>query len=143
MIRLSDLSQEQLADCARRIGAALHGIAPAPVVPPPPYAGIPIHRRPSLKPNDERLFAEACREYVERNYYHAAVDVQKMIAYGESIGMPAADVVESLHALEQNHYIGDLRYYLGSGNVPNHFRITGFVLETYLRAYRADAYKKA
>jgi hypothetical protein len=139
-IRLADTSETELADCARRIGAALHGIVPAPVAPPPPYAGIPIHRLPSLRPNDERLFAEACRQYLERDYYHPAVDVQSMITYGDSIGMTSEQVVESLHALEQHHYIGDLQFYLGSGNMPNHFRISDYGLESYLRTYKADEY---
>lgn len=142
-IRLTDLSEAQLAHCARRIGAALHGISPGPVAPPPAYAGIAIHRLPSLRPNDERLFAEACRQYADREHWHPAVDVETVVSYGSSIGISAESVVESLHALEQQHYIGELQYYLGSGKMPNHFRITDFGFESYLTRYRADEYRRA
>jgi hypothetical protein len=141
-IRLQELSEKELADCARRIGAALHGIAPAPVAPAPLYAGIPIHRLPSLTANDERLFAEACRQYMERNYWHPAVDSQDIVAYAESIGIPKESVIESLHALEQHYYV-KLQFYMGSGNMPAHFEITDYGFEEFLTAYKADDYGRA
>jgi hypothetical protein len=141
-IKLAEISGDTLADCARRIGVALHGAMPAPVAPPPAFAGVPVRGLANLTANDERLFAEACSIHLGRPIYHPAVGVDEVVAYAQGLSLTQDDVIESVHALENHHYISKLQYYLGSGN-PVHFRITDFGLEAYLERYQPEEYRKA
>lgn len=141
-IKLSEISDASLADCARRIGRALHGVMPAPVAPPPAYASVPIHGLPRLTPNDERLFAGACRIHLGRQRHHPAVGFDELMSVADSIGLTHDDVVESIHALESNHYFSELHWELGNPD-PYAVQISDFGLEAYLERYDPQLYREA
>jgi len=141
-IKLSEISDAALADCAHRIGVALHGAMPAPVAPPPAYAGVAIHGLPNLTANDERLFVGLCRIHLGRARYRPAVGFDEIAAFAESIEISHDDVIESIHALESHHYLSKLHWEMGNPD-PYAVEISDFGLEGYLERYDPETYRQA
>jgi hypothetical protein len=135
---VSDLNR--LPMHADRIAATVFGQGPAPTAPPPVYAGIPVHRLPSLTSVDEQLFAAACQQVLDRNFYHPVVSFNELFQFGKSNGMSEEQVAESLAALEQHHYFEEVIHGLGeryacAGRISHHG------MELYLTTYRAEEYR--
>lgn len=131
---------DNLMPHADRIAAAIIGHIPAPTAPMPEYAGIAVHGLHGLSPNDERIFAAACRQVIGRDPYHPVVDFSQLFAYGEAIDLNQRQVAESLAALEQYGYFRDVVRGLGEP-YPAGGYISDYGLEQYLvnsmpRGYR-------
>jgi hypothetical protein len=135
---VNDLSR--LPMHADRIAATVFGQRPAPTAPLPEYAGVPVHRLPSLTSVDEQIFVAACQQILERNFYHPGVSFNELFQFGNSNGMSEEQVAESLAALEQHHYFEEVTHGLGEP-YPYAGRISHYGMELYLTSYRAEAYR--
>lgn len=142
-IRLQNSSSLELARCADEIKASIFGRMPAPVAPPPPYAGAPLHGLPLLTPDDERVLVLACRQMLERDKYYPHVMTEELITSAEALGLIRSHVLESVGVLEQHGYITEVQYYLGAGDTPNDFSVSTYGMEVYLTAYDAERYRDA
>jgi len=136
---VSDLNR--LPMHADRIAATVFGQRPAPAAPPPQYAGLPVHRLPSLTSVDEQIFVAACRQILDRQtFYHPGVDFSQLFEFGKSLGMSEEQIAESLAALEQHHYFEQVIHGLGARH-PSAGRVSHYGMEQYLTNYQAAAYR--
>lgn len=126
---------------ADRIAATIFGQRPAPTAPPPVYAGLAVHRLPSLTSVDEQIFVSACQQILDRQtFYHPGVSFGELFRYGEGVGMSAEQVAESLAALEQHHYFNEVIHGLGE-QYPSAARISHYGMDQYLTHYRPAEYR--
>jgi hypothetical protein len=136
-------SADQVESVANQIRDAIFGVGPAPVAPQPAYAGIPVHRLPSLEAEDERILAIAADLYLRPGYCHPYVSVHQIVQAAAAMDMSQEVVIESLGALEQAHYFEELKFYIGSGNVPHLAKFSDWGFTRFLIAYRPREYRRA
>jgi hypothetical protein len=125
---------------ADQIAAAIFGRLPAPVAPPPAYAGLPVHKLAGLEPDDERIFVIACEQLFTRDSAHPIVDLPVVEGQVRALGMIEDRVYECIQVLEQRGYFHDVGHYLGE-NRPLSARVSSFAFERYLEAYRPAEYR--
>jgi TIR domain len=131
-----------LAIHADRIAASVFGQRPAPTAPPPAYAGMPVHRLPSLSATDEQLFVAACKHTLDtKDFYDPSVQFSRLFDWAKTIGLSEEQVAESIRALEQHRYFA--RVLRSGAGYPVAGRLSHYGFEQYLKNYDAPAYREA
>lgn len=131
---------DDIARHADRVAAAVFGRAPAPIAPPPAYAGIPVHKLAGLEPDDERIFVMACEQLLASQLAYPYIDFRKLEERALSMGMPREYIYECIHVLDKHGYFDDVGGY-HSDERPLRGKVSSFAFERYLEAYRPEAYR--